>query len=994
MTTIDIFSIFDLNKNQNVTEMKKNKSIHLSNQNDTPSLNQGGRFKTYQQKIKKHLEKDIYKVNSKEGFEPMNMNMNDKTYGGKLTKETRNVLSNTNISSKKKGIDDLQGEYQKTIDEYESSMAQITGSANNYLTRVNPNNPYLGKNIQIGKNIMYVTNQGVAKLYPDQTILQNTAGQNGCPASSQIIQTNISWSSSYASPGVTIPTKPQLVTGTPMTSGQSCGNEGTNVFVNEMLGQISSEYVGCYQDNQTSPLMTFIGASAPPPVVNIQNGNFSQPQIASNSYQYINSSSTVPGWDFNVVLINNSQAWGYPMPYPNGSQAASIQMTGSMSQAINLITGVTYVLSFQACGRNCCDGTGTSNPINIQLNSNTINTLNAGNTWSEYSVSFTAQQSGTNTLSFTGTSSTDRSTAFQNIQITNSESSTGTFSYSQCQQAAANSGYQYFALQDVNSSTGLGYCGVSNNEPTVTSLGTSTVISGETALWASNTSGQPGNTAILNVSGSLSVLNSGGSAVFNTPGNTQIPSSYLGCYGDSSNRAMTGIVTGESQQYNLQECQQIAQQSGSAYYGLQNSTSGTTAQCFLSNNLAQTMSYGNASNCTQISDGSWSGGGWSNAVYQTTMPQSNYFLILQDDGNMCVYRGSGPNDNQGNIWASGTNGQQQQETSAYAASNGKYGQNWIPSGSTLAAGDFVGSTNGSMALIMQSDGNLVLYTFTTTTNCQRMSGGQMGGGIGANALYNIGQKGISNNMMNLAYIDQNAELHPYPSTNTNYKNKYTTYNNTNVTGSDIQGAAIGDTTVSNCESLCNSNKNCAGFVFQEQGNVCMPKTSGIVPISNSQPESGYTTYYRNLEPKSTPIGVQNTTNNINTIQYQNYINGGNLTSTYGLAASITNTQKQQLSKAQQKMKLLSGKLTNVNNSLNQDNTQVTNQTLKNMKGLDNYVENMEDTTNKISGLNKNMNNINNIVDDSDITVLQQNYNYIFWSILATGTIIVSMNILK
>jgi hypothetical protein len=872
-------------------------------------------------------------------------------------------------------------------------MAQITGSANNYLTRVNPNNPYLGKNIQIGKNIMYVTNQGVAKLYPDQTILQNTAGQNGCPASSQIIQTNIPWSNSYASPGVTIPTKPEIVTGTPMTSGQSCGNEGTNVFVNEMLGKISSDYVGCYQDNQTSPLMTFIGASPPPPVANIQNGNFSQPQIASNSYQYINSNSTVPGWDFNVVLINNSQAWGYPMPYPAGAQAASIQMTGSMSQAINLTSGASYVVSFQACGRNCCDGTGTSNPINIQLNSNTINTLNAGNTWSEYSVSFTAQKSGTNILSFNGTSSTDRSTAIQNIQITNSETFTGTFSYSQCQQSAANNGYQYFALQHVNPSTGLGYCGVSNNEPTITSLGTSTVVSGETALWASNTSGQPGNTAILNVSGSLSVLNSGGSAVFNTPGDTRTPSSYMGCYGDGPNRAMNFYNSG-SQQYDLQECQQIAQQSGSAYYALQNSTSGTNAQCFLSNDLAQTMSYGVANNCSQISDSSWSGGPWSNAVYETTVPQSNYFLILQDDGNMCIYRGSGPNDNQGNIWSSGTNGQQKQETSVYAASNGKYGKNWIPSGSTLAAGDFVGSTNGSMALIMQSDGNLVLYTFATTTNCQRMTGGQMGGGIGANALYNIGQKGISKNMMNLAYIDQNAELHPYPSTNTNYKNKYTTYNNTNVTGSDIQGASMGDTTVSECESLCNSNKNCAGFVFQEQGNVCMPKTSGIIPISNSQPENGYTTYYRNLEPKSTPIGVQNTTNNINTIQYQNYINGGNLTTSYGLAASITNTQKQQLNKAQQKMNLLSGKLTNVNNSLNQDNTQVTNQTLKNMKGLDNYVENMENTTNKISGLNKNMNNINNIVDDSDITVLQQNYNYIFWSILATGTIIVSMNILK
>ena len=47
---------------------------------------------------------------------------------------------------------------------------------------------------------------------------------------------------------------------------------------------------------------------------------------------------------------------------------------------------------------------------------------------------------------------------------------------------------------------------------------------------------------------------------------------------------------------------------------------------------------------------------------------------------------------------------------------GKYGKNWIAQGSVLAAGDFIGSNSGSMALIMQSDGNLVLYTFSMVSN--------------------------------------------------------------------------------------------------------------------------------------------------------------------------------------------------------------------------------------------------------------------------------------
>ena len=38
--------------------------------------------------------------------------------------------------------------------------------------------------------------------------------------------------------------------------------------------------------------------------------------------------------------------------------------------------------------------------------------------------------------------------------------------------------------------------------------------------------------------------------------------------------------------------------------------------------------------------------------------------------------------------------------------------------------------------------------------------------------------------------------------------------------------------------------------------------------------------------------------------------------------------------------------------------------------------------------------IENILSDSDIVVLQKNYDYLFWSILATGTVVVAMNIVK
>jgi hypothetical protein len=177
-----------------------------------------------------------------------------------------------------------------------------------------------------------------------------------------------------------------------------------------------------------------------PPGNYIQNGNFDDPQIANDSWIQITSSTTVPSWNFNnASLINNSSAMGYPTPYPKGSQAVSIQNMDSLSQTVNLNEG-TYLLRFSACGRNCCDNSNESNPIDIQLNGNTIYQVQPPiNAWKNYSTQFTIDGSGnttdssgnsitggivgSNTLSFMGTtsfvdwSSTDRSTAIQNIKL-------------------------------------------------------------------------------------------------------------------------------------------------------------------------------------------------------------------------------------------------------------------------------------------------------------------------------------------------------------------------------------------------------------------------------------------------------------------------------------------------------------------------------------------------------------------------------------------------
>ena len=65
------------------------------------------------------------------------------------------------------------------------------------------------------------------------------------------------------------------------------------------------------------------------------NNNFSNPQLKFNSYKTIKNDKDFPSWDFNAVLVNNSTAWNYKIPYPNGNQIISIQNKDYIIKNIN-----------------------------------------------------------------------------------------------------------------------------------------------------------------------------------------------------------------------------------------------------------------------------------------------------------------------------------------------------------------------------------------------------------------------------------------------------------------------------------------------------------------------------------------------------------------------------------------------------------------------------------------------------------------------------------
>ena len=136
--------------------------------------------------------------------------------------------------------------YNKNISDYAGKHKFLMDKTNNYLTRTETQNPYVNKNVRLSDGKLgYVTAKGVFKQYPTQSIYDQTAGKNGCP--SEIIDLNVPIDNG------TINAQYPLRVGTEMKMGQSCGNEGTNIFVYQPTKQenIPKKYEGCYRKPST-----------------------------------------------------------------------------------------------------------------------------------------------------------------------------------------------------------------------------------------------------------------------------------------------------------------------------------------------------------------------------------------------------------------------------------------------------------------------------------------------------------------------------------------------------------------------------------------------------------------------------------------------------------------------------------------------------------------------------------------------------------------------
>jgi hypothetical protein len=1038
------------------------------------SLNQGKQFKNYQGKFKTSVEKDIRKskrvYKKREGFANSNGDgdgENDSIDLMQQRDERAKSVSKVNKADLTQ-LTNLQSRYNDLQSQYNDAQNNMNTNSLVSINRTSSKNPYLNKNIRFTTgHVCYVNNLGVVKWIPSDEIwnsLKNCSDKT-------YIDVNIPWLSEYGTPGTIIPTEPSLISGTPMVANQGCGNEGQNVYVSKLITTPSSSYVGCYNDKPAATLINAI-----PIMVSGNKANGFEAYASSTA-----SNSTEPGrafdqnpetyWSSNSLLYENGMYIGTRHISINTVNSGILNIKGEYLQVY-----MPGVYSGSTTEDMAPKIKVTQYSIAPRLDNNLF-LARSPREWyligykdaKWYEVDSQSSQEFTNgdpklynvanpgdyiayIIIVLKVGNSDQTTARDSLQIAElnlfvssdstftdadramiyNSSSIGYTSYGDCEKYAVNNDFQYFGLQDVQED-GTSQCLVSNDYDRTLSYGDASKQLTISPIWSSNT--QSGGQPYL-----MQVVGAGQIIVYDVNNNN------AGVF--ISNEAVAdcvnwGTILVDSATYGG-NCSSASVPIGN----VTDKVGGGSVKCNYKDSCSIPISNGTfgdpAPGCSKSFDIAYKCGSTTfsrnltPAEGQTMILDCNeymqtkcqFFLILQDDGNMCLYTGKDPSEQKAVVWATGTNGKQQGTNPDWVASNGKNGRNYMTTGETLAADEWIGSNDGSIKLIMQSDGNLVLYTSDTKSGCS-VKDNKTYGSSWVNAVYKIEPTGNKTSLGKVAYIDEESRSKEYPSSLLSYSNQYQLLNDFDTDGNDIQQIET-SSKEQGCIDACNANGDCTGFVYQPNGNLCYLKSSGMYPAGEKQfyANSGIIMGVRKPQISSSVSGsCSKTIVDVDSIQYDYYSKGDLMTSDSICGSSIVlDEDKTNLTNLQNNMLSVGDQMASQTNDLNTKNNNIYNTMSKNSGQFNKNVDQYKQNDNKIkselnlpgkfqpnnnTNVNKRegmsnlvrtvdpasekmltMNDLNSMLSDTDLRVLQENYSYIFWSILAVGLLTVTINQIK
>lgn len=585
--------------------------------------------------------------------------------------------------------------------------------------------------------------------------------------------------------------------------------------------------------------------------------------------------------------------------------------------------------------------------------------------------------------------------------------------FDQCKQNAIDNGFKYFGIQNEND------CYVSNDLATTQKYGEPVY---PIAIWASNTYTKTANYLSMTDEGYLNVYNPSGVVIYQTTGNPTcrnggriVPDTasatyglncnskmlYADCPGGQSNGQMYHVPNGNATTLFQQGLIKHATQDSFTMIANEGWDNNIDPAFCCAKYLDINYQCGNDKFVNQ----SVSPGSSINIDCSAKVASCKFKAELTDNGNFRIIQGTNENSIT-EIWNSNTssNATDKLPHPLSIATQGKYGTPFLLPNQTLYSNEWIGSADGSLQLVMQGDGNAVLYKWTKKEMCRTNTAGHMVGIAGetVNAVYELDKQGDPSVMGKVGYLNGIGMINEYPSSMINNdtrtipeKKQYKMMMDFDSAGNDIRNFEFTDKT--ECETACNNDTSCGGFVIN--GAQCILKNVNMYPNSEKQEYigSGYELHYlihppqvnNNESCSKKLIGVDSNT-------WNDYKKGQSMTSdtTCGLKKKIT-PQEIESEKLRERLAELADKILETNSNLESLGVQMNYQMGIDKKVLDNNMEQYKKVSKKYNAYTgPGMRNINGIVNDSKITVSSNNSVYILWSILAIVFIIITILLIK
>lgn len=1009
------------------------------------SLQQGKKFTSYQ---KKHMN-NKKNVNNIDNVNIEGFNILDKQQNREIrdVEVTQSELANVVEMRKTFGI---------LFKKYGEINNAINMETNDNIDRTKSSNPYLGKNIVFNNNhICYVTRQGVAKLYPSMDVFEKTSGKNGCPR--EKISVNIPWLNEYNVKGTIIPTAPPLITGTPMTLGQACGFEGTNIYSTSFDEKIDNTYFGCYRNvPEDLKQVTLVPAMNATNVVDNYKASASSIWTSNNNLYgpwraFDDDPSTFWSSGGNSSNLYDSRTGIY-----KGTNSINII---DKSNNPKTIMGETLTLEL-------ISGNG------IKLNSysilprqdNDVFLLRSPNTWyllgrvnnKWYEVDFKSNQNFDVNSKMFYTNNKNSYNAFMLVimavgndtetknrfcchiaefkMIVNDLSqppamdgdilNIGYTTLDTCKKYAYENDFKYFGLQDYNMATGLSACVVSNDLTKSVEYGDATNIYRDVPIWSSNTSGTPANQLYLSPEGQLLLRDSNDGTIYwqtpNGPPECEVGGAlnidkivasyglncndgldYLGNVRTDFNVSVGNVTDAVKNQLTSYDFNPEPPDSN----GIKSSYNIWVANWALGGDPAVgcrkdfTLAYscGNKAKSLNVPR---AGGKVINVTCPSATSTCKFLFTINDNGNLMLMQDKNGENVQ--LWSSDTAGRSLKSNPKWAASKSKFGNYFLKTGEGLSIGDWIGSPNGNAFLKLEKDGNLVLYTSDADAGCIKKDN-NIYGTSGINSIYQINNPQDKNYIGKFAYVDEDSNVREYSGDILVDSANYMLFKDYNSPGNIIE--ELNNVSMKDAMDACNKNKLCGGFLYDSKQNKAWLKNKNIFPKGPKEyiPERGLILGVKKSDVVKDSACNKNTTD-VTASTLKNFIKG-NPISKKSQCYSMFLSQKTMLEfdkvkneltilgkDLAEKMELLYNKDKKIHEKFGM-NEQQFKQNLELYKNIEKIVrENISaleinDYYYNIEGMrNLTDDDIDGMLTDTELRVLQENYSYFLWTILAVGTV--------